>query len=162
MQPFFNRTRASIMSWPTMNWRCKSAFRFSRSIVCQGMYWNSALVATAFVALVRGLRVRALVLPREEPLDLSFFFAITSPSGLVDLTFIQLHSVVVQISMGERQGSRFGDFSLGNHLRQSRGQLGAGRFCSQPIALFRAQDSIVWEEVGPEGDLLGESFQPHF
>src|ERR1700730_2341064 len=134
MQPFFNRTRASIMSCPTMNWRCKSGFRFSRSIVCQGMYWSSALVATAFVALARGLRVRVLVLPRE---DLSFFFAITSPSGLVDLTLIQLHSVVVQISMGERQGSRFGDFSLGNHLRQSRGQRGSGRFCSQPIAFFR-------------------------
>src|ERR1700730_7768758 len=100
MQPFFNRTRASMMSWPTMNWRCKSGFRFSRSIVCQGMYWSSALVATPFVALARGLRLRAFVLLREEPLDLRFFVAITSPSGLVDLTLIQLHSVVVQISMG--------------------------------------------------------------
>src|SRR6266853_963216 len=119
MQPFISRTRASIMSWPTMNWRCKSGFRFSRSIVCQGMYWSSALVATAFMARARGLRVRAFVLLTEEPLDLSFFFAIASPSGLVDLTLIQLHSVVVQISMGERQGPRPGDFSLGNHLRQS-------------------------------------------
>ena len=66
------------------------------------MYWSSALVATAFVALAQGLRVRVLVLLREEPLNLSFFFAITSPSGLVDLTFIELHSIVVQISMGER------------------------------------------------------------
>src|ERR1700674_2225005 len=102
MQPFFKRTRASIMSWPTMNWRCKSGFRFSRAIVCQGMYWSSALVATAFVALARGLRVRVLVLLTAEPLDLSFFFAITSPSRLVDLTFIQLHSGVVQISVRER------------------------------------------------------------
>src|ERR1700724_75928 len=162
MQPFFNRTRASIMSWPTMNWRCKSGFRFSRSIVCQGMYWSSALVATAFVALARGLRVRVLVLLTEEPLGLSFLFAITSPFSLVDLTFIQLHSVVVQISMGERHGSCLRDFALGSHLGQSRGQRGAGRFCSQPIVLFRTQHSIVWETIGSEGDLVGESFQPHF
>src|SRR5260370_3172942 len=162
MQPFFNRTRASIMFWPTMNWRCKSGFRFSRSIVCQGMYWSSALVATAFVALARAVRVRVFVLLRGELLGLIFFFSITSPSSLVDLTLIQLHSIVVQISMGERQGSRLRDFDFGNHLRQSRGQRGAGRFCSQPIALFRAQHSIVWEAVGPEGDLVGESFQPHF
>src|SRR3982074_913416 len=105
MQPFFNRTRASIMSWPTMNWRCNSGFRFSRSIVCHGMYWSSDLVATLPVALARGLRDCFFALLREEPLGLSFFFAITSPSSLADLTLIELHSIVVQISMGKRQGS---------------------------------------------------------
>src|ERR1700716_1532878 len=104
-----------------MNWRCSNGFRFSRSIVCHGMYWSSALFATDLIAttlaLARGPRGPAFVLPKEEVLRLSFFFAITSPSSLVNRTLIQLHSVVVQISMGERQGSRFRDFALRNHFR---------------------------------------------
>jgi hypothetical protein len=53
------------------------------------------------LARVRGLRDRVFALLREELLGLSFFFAITSPSSLADLTLIELHSIVVQISMGE-------------------------------------------------------------
>lgn len=35
---FFRRTRASMISWPTTNWRCSSGLRSSSGIVCQGTY----------------------------------------------------------------------------------------------------------------------------
>src|SRR5579862_2805064 len=60
MHPFFNSTRASMISCPTTNWRCRSGLRSSRGMVCQGMYCNAAVglaaarLARAFADLVLG------------------------------------------------------------------------------------------------------------
>src|SRR5580704_4088619 len=55
MQPFFSSTRASIMFWPTMKWRCRSGFRSSSSTDLQGMSWNWGLALAAGLRLVLAL-----------------------------------------------------------------------------------------------------------
>src|SRR5580658_1532290 len=68
MQPFFSSTRASMISWPTTNWRCSSGLRSSRGMVRQGMYCSAGLAtargARRFVGFVFGYL-----------LDLDFVFA---------------------------------------------------------------------------------------
>src|ERR1039458_9920792 len=41
MHPFFNSTRASIISWPTTNCRCSSGVRSSSGTLLHGMYWST-------------------------------------------------------------------------------------------------------------------------
>src|ERR1700693_5067190 len=86
MHPFFNRTRATIISWPTTNCRCSNGFSSSSGMVCQGMYCNPARPAACLVTarLAREGESLIFVFAREEGfvvvlafgLLFSFFFAI--------------------------------------------------------------------------------------
>src|SRR5690349_25026441 len=58
MQPFFIRTRATMIWLPTTNCRCNSGFRSSSTTEDQGRYFNSALAAAPFLA-ARGADLRA-------------------------------------------------------------------------------------------------------
>src|ERR1700675_1836646 len=60
MQPFFRRTRATMISWPTTNCRCNSGFNSSRGMVCHGMYWCSTFPSEC-LATARRARVWDLV-----------------------------------------------------------------------------------------------------
>src|ERR1039457_2199460 len=74
MQPFFNSTRATIISWPTTNCRCSSGLSSSSGMVCQGMYWRAAVPATCLVSarLAREWDFLALVLERVLAFDFVF------------------------------------------------------------------------------------------
>src|SRR5262249_7767003 len=130
MQPFFNKTRASMTSWPTTNWRCSRGFRSSSSTELQGMCFISSFFAPCLTALplltTRGLATALLIL-----LSPCFAFAI-----LVPLPGVDSHCLIVQITVCHLQGLGFGHFPFRDHLRQGRRQGGPRRLYAQPVALF--------------------------
>src|SRR5580704_4371487 len=72
MQPFFNSTRASMISCPTTNWRCSSGLRSSSGMACQGMYCRTA---DARLGTARLARAGRFVLERGVDFDFDFVFA---------------------------------------------------------------------------------------
>src|SRR5690242_10532731 len=148
MQPFFIRTRATMMSRPTTNCRCSSGFSSSRSMVCQGTCRNSILLARFFVAVLRLALFRPALL-RFAILDLrlrrlaagfAFAFAMS-----VHLSLVNFNGIIVQVTVSQLQSLRLVDFSFRNHLGQRRCQSAARRLHSQPAAFFRAQSLVVRE-----------------
>src|SRR5882672_1579987 len=72
MQPFFIRTRATMMSLPTTNCRCSSGFKSSRPIEDQGTYFTSILLAGLCFTAGRFAVLRFAVL-RLDVLPLAVF-----------------------------------------------------------------------------------------
>src|SRR5271157_412650 len=74
MHPFFSNTRASMISWPTTNWRCNNGLRSSSGIEVQGMYCSSSFLGMRLVAARLAL-ARDFVFERDVDLDLGFVLA---------------------------------------------------------------------------------------
>src|ERR1700722_2025261 len=80
MQPFFNSTRATMISCPTTNCRCSSGFSSSSGMVCQGIYCKTAVPAACLVTarLAREWETADFALARVAvlvfALVFSFFF----------------------------------------------------------------------------------------
>src|ERR1700722_1586573 len=158
IQPFFIRTRATIMSFTTTNWRCSSGLRSSSSIVDQGTYFISILLARLFFRTLRFLRaagLRPAVFFLVDFLTARLAFAIS-----VHLPLVNSDCVVVQIAVRQLQSLGLGHFTFGNHPGRRGRQSRARRLHSQPVALFRAQSLIVWKRVRPKGNFVGKSLQP--
>src|SRR5438132_14027732 len=108
MQPFFIRTRATMMSLPTTNCRCSSGFKSSRSIEDQGMYFNSILIAGLFFTAARRAFARQAsacwaglpfaVLPLSDLVLLRFLVVPCAFAISVYPAFIDCNGVVVQVA----------------------------------------------------------------
>src|SRR5579872_4629305 len=115
MHPFFNSTRASMISCPTTNCRCSRGFRSSSGMVCHGTYCRLAGLAACFVT-ARLARECDFVFALEAgfALDFAFFFAISSK--LVHPAVVQLDGCVVKIGVSQFESARLGNLAFGNHL----------------------------------------------
>src|SRR5689334_20668635 len=93
MHPLSSSTRASMISWPTTNWRFSSGFRSSSGIVCHGMYCR-ATGGAAGLLTARLARGRGFVFDRgfDFNLDLDFDFGISSLWRLPGVLRRSLHN----------------------------------------------------------------------
>jgi len=127
MQPFFNKTRASMIFCPTMKCRCSSGFRSSIGTVRHGMYCSFALGPTFNFVCAFFLEAGFVRFRRIDGLAIS-----------VHLPLVDSNRVIVQISVRQLQRLGFADLAFRNHLRERGGQGCAARLHPQPVALFRA------------------------
>src|ERR1700678_1508697 len=114
--PFFIRTRATIMSWPTIICRCSNGFRSSSSTVFHGIYFSSffaAFLPIAFFFVVLGFGADFFSI---------LVLALFALAILVNLSVINCYGIVVQITMRQLERLRLSNFALGNHLGKCTSQ----------------------------------------
>src|SRR5580700_7974390 len=117
MQPFFSSTRASMISWPTTNWRWRSGFSSSRGIEPHEVYRSAAGPAACFTAACLARRWGLAFLDVFDFAFLIVFFAMAS----VYPPSVKLHRCIVQIGVRHLERSRFCNFILRDHLGEGRG-----------------------------------------
>src|SRR6266849_665700 len=109
MHPFFIRTRATIMSWPTTNCRCSSGFKSSRSMEDQETYFSSIFLAGLVFALLRATVLRPADFVLVCFLTARFAFAIS-----VHPAFIDSNCIVMQVAMRQLQRLQLAEFTFRN------------------------------------------------